>query len=110
MSTLIAEECINCGACEAECPNGAIYEGGTPWERDGVSHPPLRQDIFYIAPEKCTECVGFFAEEQCATVCPIDCCTPDPDIPETEAQLIARARQLYPDREFGSDFPSRFRA
>jgi ferredoxin len=110
MSTLITEECINCGACEPECPNAAIYEGGAPWELDGVTHPPLREDVYYIAPEKCTECVGFFAEEQCATVCPIDCCAPDPDIPETEAQLIARAQQLHPERAFGTDFPSRFRA
>ena len=69
----------------------------------------MRHDIFYIAAAKCTECVGFFAEEQCAAVCPVDCCVPDPDIPETEAQLIARARALHPDRDFGTEFPSRFR-
>ena len=28
MALLITEECINCGACEPECPNTAIYEGG----------------------------------------------------------------------------------
>ena len=32
MSTMITEECINCGACEPECPNTAIYEGGVEWE------------------------------------------------------------------------------
>ena len=26
-----ADDCINCGACEPECPNNAIYEGGTVW-------------------------------------------------------------------------------
>lgn len=26
-----ADDCINCGACEPECPNTAIYEGGTVW-------------------------------------------------------------------------------
>jgi ferredoxin len=109
MSTLITDECIICGACEPECPNGAIYEGGAPWELNGGSQPALRDEIFYIAPDQCTECVGFFAQEQCAAVCPVDCCVPDPDIPETEAQLIARARQLHSDREFGADFPSRFR-
>jgi len=109
MSTLITDECINCGACEPECPNAAIYEGGASWELDGVTHAALRNDIFYIAPEKCTECVGFFAPEQCAAMCPVDCCVPDPDIPETEAQLIARARSLHADREFSAEFPSRFR-
>ena len=68
MSTLISEECINYGACQPECPNGDIYEGGTPWELDGLTHPARRQDVFYIAAEKSTECVGFFAEEQCGAV------------------------------------------
>ena len=42
MSTLITEECINCGACEPECPNTAIYEGGAAWELSGGPHPALR--------------------------------------------------------------------
>ena len=28
MAITITDECINCGACEPECPNNAIYEGG----------------------------------------------------------------------------------
>ena len=107
MSTMITEECINCGACEPECPNTAIYEGGAPWELNGENHPPLQADTFYIVPDKCTECVGFFEQEQCAAVCPVDCCIPDPDRPETEGQLIARAQTLHPEQEFGSTFPSR---
>ena len=31
MAILITDECINCGACEPECPNTAIYEGGIEW-------------------------------------------------------------------------------
>ncbi|HAG49210.1 MAG TPA: ferredoxin, partial [Cryomorphaceae bacterium] len=27
MAITITDECINCGACESECPNNAIYEG-----------------------------------------------------------------------------------
>lgn len=109
MSTLITEECINCGACEPECPNAAIYAGGQSWEADGEEHPALREDIYYIVPDKCTECVGFFGQEQCAAVCPVDCCIPDPDIPEQEPALIERARRIHPEEEFGDDFPSRFR-
>jgi len=109
MATVITSECINCGACEAECPNTAIYQGGVEWELNGVRHPPLSQDVFYIVPEKCTECVGFFAQEACAAVCPVDCCIPDPDIPETEDVLIARTKTLHPHKEFPADFPSRFR-
>ncbi len=109
MATVITSECINCGACEAECPNTAIYQGGVEWEFNGVMHPPLSQDTFYIVPEKCTECVGFFDKEACAAVCPVDCCVPDPNIPETEDILIARAKTLHPDRNFPAGFPSRFR-
>jgi ferredoxin len=109
MATLITEECINCGACARECPNTAIYAGGEPWTLDGRSGSPLREDIYYIVPEKCTECVGFHEREQCAVVCPVDCCIPDPDIPESEEQLIERARRLHPEQRFEGDFPSRFR-
>jgi ferredoxin/uncharacterized Zn finger protein (UPF0148 family) len=110
MATMITTDCINCGACEPECPNTAIYQGGVEWELDGVKHPPLALDVFYIVPEKCTECVGFHDQEACAAVCPVDVCIPNPDIPESEAQLLERARKLHPGAEFGPDFPSRFRA
>jgi len=106
---MITTECINCGACEPECPNTAIYQGGVEWELNGVMHPPISNDIFYIVPEKCTECVGFFDHEACAAVCPVDCCVPNPDIMESETVLITRAQQLHPEQTFGGDFPSRFR-
>ena len=38
MAIMITDECINCGACEPECPNNAIYEGGAEWKyQDGTS-------------------------------------------------------------------------
>jgi ferredoxin len=109
MSTMITEECINCGACEPECPNNAIYEGGSTWQNGGPSQPALAQDVYFIVPEKCTECVGFFDQEQCAAVCPVDCCVPNPDDPESEEQLIAKARVIHPEQTFAADCPSRFR-
>lgn len=109
MSTVITEECINCGACEPECPNTAIYEGGAQWELDGEMHPTLNDDLYYIVPDKCTECVGFFDQEQCAAVCPVDCCIPDPNNLETEEVLLERAKKFHPEQTFGEDFPSRFR-
>src|SRR5437867_11389394 len=108
MATMITSECINCGACEPECPNTAIYQGGVDWELNGVMHPALSNDIFYIVPEKCTECVGFYDHEACAAVCPVDCCVPDPDRPETPDVLLARARALHPDKTIPDDAPSRF--
>ncbi|MBI3770951.1 MAG: 4Fe-4S dicluster domain-containing protein [Deltaproteobacteria bacterium] len=109
MATVITSECINCGACEPECPNTAIYQGGVEWELDGQTHAAISNDIFYIVPEKCTECVGFFDHEACAAVCPVDCCVPDPKIPESEAVLLERAKKLHPETSFAADFPSRFR-
>jgi ferredoxin len=53
----ITEDCISCGACEPVCPVSAISEGS---------------DIFEIDAAKCVECVGHFAEAQCASVCPVD--------------------------------------
>ena len=109
MATMITEDCINCGACEPECPNTAIYQGGVEWEFNGAQQPAIDDDIFYIVPDKCTECVGFFDQEACAAVCPVDCCLPNPDIVETEAALLARAKELHPEQTFGDDFPSRFK-
>jgi len=109
MSTMITEECINCGACEPECPNTAIYEGGAQWENNGDKHPAIATDIYYIVPQKCTECVGFFDQEQCAAVCPVDCCVANPDDPESEEQLIAKARVIHPEQTFDPGCPSRFR-
>src|SRR5579885_2124743 len=109
MATIITSDCINCGACEPECPNTAIYAGGVEWELNGVTSPALAQDIFYIVPSKCTECVGFYDHEACAAVCPVDCCVTDPNNVETEQVLLERARALHPDQSFGDDAPSRFR-
>jgi ferredoxin len=83
MATMITEECINCGVCEPECPNDAISEGS---------------EIFQIDPSLCTECVGFHEAEQCAAVCPVDCCVPDPNNAELEQGLFDRARAIHPDR------------
>jgi ferredoxin len=109
MATIITSECINCGACEPECPNTAIYAGGVEWELNGATSPALAQDIFYIVPSKCTECVGFYDHEACAAVCPVDCCVTDPNNVETEQVLLQRARVLHPEDSFADDAPSRFR-
>ncbi len=114
MAIIITDECINCGACEPECPNNAIYEGGVEWAvSDGntvdgayklengtvvdahAKNAPISDDLYYIVPDKCTECVGFHEEPQCAAVCPVDCCVPDPDRRESEEVLLTKKERLH---------------
>ena len=45
-------------------------------------------------PDKCTECKGFHDEPQCAAVCPVDCCLPDPLNVENEVQLLRKKEML----------------
>ena len=80
MAYKITEECINCGACEPECPNQAITAGDT---------------IYVIDPDKCTECVGSHESSQCAAVCPVDSCVTDPDKPESRDALLAKYKKLH---------------
>jgi len=114
MAIIITDECINCGACEPECPNNAIYESGVEWSiADGTSvkgtfiledgnsvdvsqkHSPISDEVYFIVPDKCTECVGFHEEPQCAAVCPVDCCVPDPDRKESEDELLSKKAKLH---------------
>ena len=50
MAYVISDECINCGACEAECPTNAISEG------DGK---------YIISEGDCISCGA------CAEACPV---------------------------------------
>ena len=55
MARKITEECINCGACQSECPNEAISAG---------------DDTYVIDASKCDECDGKDAIG-CIEVCPV---------------------------------------
>lgn len=51
MAYKVTDSCVNCGACEGECPTGAISE---------------KDDHRYIDPNKCASCGS------CAAVCPAE--------------------------------------
>jgi ferredoxin len=67
MAYMIKESnCTGCSACQNECPNDAIFE---------------KNFAFFIDPAKCTECIGFFDEPQCAAICPMPkTCIINPDV------------------------------
>ena len=95
MAIKITDECINCGACEPECPNNAIYEGGVEWSISDGKHKPVSNEVYFIVTDKCTECKGFHEEPQCAAVCPVDCCIADDEHVETEEELLAKKAKLH---------------
>jgi len=81
MAMKILEECINCGACEPECPNEAIGQGDS---------------IYAIDPEKCTECVGAYDAPTCVATCPIDgVIVQDPDHMESKDELAAKYARMH---------------
>ncbi len=80
MAKTITAECINCGACEPDCPNEAISQG---------------DPVYQINWEKCTECVGHYDSPKCMEVCPVDgVIIPNPDHVESHEQLEAKYAKL----------------
>ncbi len=70
MAIMITDECINCGACEPECPNNAIYEAGAEWAWvDGNSST--------------------------GTIDGVDCCVPDPDHVESQEVLLEKKSKMH---------------
>lgn len=82
MALRITMDCINCAACEPECPNSAITAG---------------DEIFMIDADKCTECVGHYEESQCIAVCPVDCIITDEERVESREELQAKFERLTAD-------------
>lgn len=81
MVVKISEECISCGACEAECSNKAISEGHTS---------------YMVNPSYCTECVGSHQEPQCVQICPVSAIALDESCREPRKELLARWQSLHP--------------
>ena len=54
MAYVIGDDCIACGTCAGECPQGAIHEG----------------DFYTIDPDACVDC------GTCADACPVGAISP----------------------------------
>lgn len=114
MAFMITDRCINCGYCEQECPNEAIYKPGMKWTMsDGTlltgiitlrhgrevdaktSLEPLSEEFYFVVPDKCTECKGVHDNPQCLEVCPNpESIIPHPQYDEKISELLVKQYQL----------------
>ena len=65
MSVRITDLCISCDACLEECPTGSIVND---------DDNPTGEDMFYVNPATCTECIGDHDTPACQAACPTDDC------------------------------------
>ncbi len=63
---IVVEDCINCAACEEDCPTESISKG---------------EDAFTVNAETCTECEDEYPEPKCEEMCPIDGCVVKAETP-----------------------------
>ena len=75
MAYKIADTCISCGACEAECPSNAISEG---------------EGLDVIDPDLCIDCGA------CVGECPVQAIYPDGDVPAKWQQYVALNKTKAP--------------
>lgn len=74
MAYMITAECVNCSACEQECPVQAITAAA---------------DQYVIDPNICVDCDGYFEEARCKWACPVNAC-----VPERETYLARAATMI----------------
>ena len=109
MATTITNECINCGACEPECPNTAIYAGGVPW--DSTAQWVLRSHRTSISScrRSAPNASAFSTMKRARRYVPSIAASPTRPMWRAKA-CCSRARpKLHPDETFPDDPPSRFR-
>ena len=74
MAYMITAECVNCSACERECPVQAITAAA---------------DQYVINPDICVDCVGYFEEARCKWACPVNACLPERETYLAKAETMA---------------------
>ena len=71
MPYVITNECINCQACEVECPAEAIERPQDEMFGDENKSIYVSSEHYYIDPEKCDGCL-LFSNLRCSNICPMD--------------------------------------
>ena len=74
MAYKIADTCISCGACEAECPSNAISEG---------------EGLYVIDPDLCIDCGA------CVSECPVEAIFAEEDLPEKWAPFAEKNKAYF---------------
>ena len=101
MSTMITEECINCGACEPECPNTAIYEGGAPWENQRRVAPGHRARTSTTSFPRSAPSASASSTRSSAPPCvPSTAAYPTPTIRRPRSSCSRRPASIHPDQTF----------
>lgn len=86
MSLRINERyCVACGLCLTHCKNGAIKENN-------------ETQLYRIDPDRCTECVGWYAEPRCYSACFLSAPEADPTHKESHEELLAKWKKLHPGK------------
>lgn len=75
MTYMITAECINCGACEMDCPVRAIAPAASQYVIDA---------------SVCMECAGYFDIPRCTYACPVNACVPARETYLFKAAALAR--------------------
>ncbi len=82
MALKITDDCINCGACEIECPSNAVYPktiNPAVKEPSYINNNLYSKEFvsskhYYINPYQCNDCKSIFSSPRCDAVCPVACC------------------------------------
>ncbi len=95
MSVKITDDCINCSACETECPAGAVMAKlKDPGNRSlyinniFLTKSWASYDHYFINPYQCNNCEGYFAAPRCNVVCPVSCCITEEDTETHGSQMV----------------------
>ncbi len=100
MAVRITDLCISCDACLDECPTSSIVD---------ADDNPTGEDIYYVNPATCTECIGDNPSPACQAACPTEECIVW-DLPYDDANRAHfEGNPLYviSEDEAGNNQPSR---